>query len=78
MRTIGGALDLVFSELSDHNFAQSLDFYRFWLGTGQADIQVPPDPIFDAIWRNRVTSSIQSYGEIFHSTAHLIPRLPAM
>ena len=74
MQTIGGALDLVVGELSDQNYAQSLDFYRFWLGVGQADIQVPPDQIFDAIWNNRVASSIQPNDEIFHSTAHLIPR----
>ena len=73
-QTIGGALDLVFGELSDQNYAQSLDFYRFWLGTGQGYIQVPSDQIFDAIWNNRVASSIQPNGEIFHSTAHLIPR----
>ena len=74
MQTIGGALDLVVGELSDENYAQSLDFYRFWLGTGQADIQIPPDQIFDAIWNNRVASSIQPNGVTFHSAAHLITR----
>jgi len=74
MQTIGGALDLVVGELSDQNYAQSLDFYRYWLGTGQADIQVPPDQVFDAIWNSRVGSSIQPNGEIFHLTAHLILR----
>ena len=74
MQTIGGALDLVVGGLSDQKYAQSLDFYRYWLGIGQADIQVPPDQILDAIWNNRVGSSIQPNGEIFHLTAHLILR----
>ena len=74
MQTIGGALELVVGELSDENYAQSLDFYRFWLGPGQADIQVPPDQVFDSIWNRRVASSIHPDGGIFHPTAHLIPR----
>jgi len=74
MRTIGGALGLVVGELSDENYAQSLNFYRFWLGTGHGYIPVPSDQIFDAIWNNRVASSIQANGVIFHSAAHLITR----
>ena len=74
MQTIGEALGLVVGGLSDQNYSQSLDFYRFWLGTGQGYVQVPSDQIFDAIWNNRVASSIQPNGGIFHSSAHLIPR----
>jgi len=74
MQTIGGALGLVVGQLSDQNYAQSLDFYRFWLSTGQGYVEVPSDQIFDAIWNNRVASSIQQNGIIFHSGAHLIPR----
>ena len=76
MQTVREALGLVVGELSDQNYAKSLDFYRFWLGTGQAHIQVPSDQIFDAIWNNRVESSmrIQS-GSFIHTTAHLITRL---
>jgi len=76
MGTIGEALGLVVGELSDKNYAQSLDFYRFWLGTGQTYTHIPSDQIFDAIWNNRASGNLGSpgYGRIIHSTAHLIPR----
>jgi len=76
MQTVGEALGLVAGELSDQNYAQSLEFYRFWLGADQTYIQVPSDQIFDAIWNNRVPGSLASpgYGQIIHSAAHLISR----
>ena len=75
MQTIEGALGLVIGELSDQNYAQSLDFYRFWLDTGQTYVQIPPDQICDAIWNNRVAGSInRACGQFIHPTAHLIPR----
>ena len=75
MRTIGEALGLVVNKLSDQNYAQSLDFYRFWLGTGPTYLQIPSDQIFDAIWNNRVASSLNPQcGQLIHSTAHLTPR----
>ena len=76
MQTIGEALGFVAGGLSDKNYAQSLDFYRFWLGTGRTHIQVPSNQIFDAIWNNRAAgSSIDSNScQLIHSTAHLILR----
>jgi len=76
MRTIGEALSLVANELSDQNYIQSLDFYRFWLGTGQTHLQIPSDQIFDAIWNSRAArSSIDpNSGRLIHSTAQLILR----
>ena len=75
-QTIGEALGLVARELSDKNYAQSLDFYRFWCGTGQTYLQIPSDQIFDAIWDNRTArSSINGdCGQLIHSTAHLTVR----
>ena len=43
MQTIGDALGFVVGELSDHNYAQSLDFYRFWCTTGQTHLRIPSD-----------------------------------
>ena len=75
MQTVGEALGLVVGELSDNNYTQSLEFYRFWLDTGRAYVQIPSDQIYDAIWNNRVSSSINpAYGRLIHSSAHLIPR----
>ena len=76
MQTIGEALGFVAGGLSDKNYAQSLDFYHFWLGTGRTHIQVPSDQIFDAIWNNRAAgSSIDSSScQLIHSAAHLILR----
>jgi len=76
MRSIGEALGLVVGELSDQNYAQSLDFYRFWLGAGQTYTQIPLDQIFDAIWNNRAAGSsiVPNSGQLTHSTAHLILR----
>ena len=75
MEEIDGGLGSAVGALSDQNYAQSLDFYRFWFGVAQAHYQVPSDQIFDAIWKNRGTTGINSdYGPLFHSTAHLILR----
>ena len=75
MTTVEGALELVIYELSDQNYEQSLDFYRFWLDAGQTYVQIPSDQIFDAIWNHRVSGSIdRNYGRLIHPTAHLIPR----
>ena len=76
MQTIGDALGFVVGELSDKNYAQSLDFYRFWCSTGQTHLQIPSDQIFDAIWNNRTAgSSIDpNSAQLIHSTAHLILR----
>lgn len=62
--------------LSDQNYTQLLDFYRFWCGTGQTYLQVPPDQIFDAIWDNRAVGSPldRDRGQLIHSTADLILR----
>ena len=75
MQTVGEALGLVVGELSDNNYAQSLDFYCFWLETGRTYVQIPSDQIYDSIWNNRVSSSIDpTYGRLIHSSAHLMPR----
>ena len=76
MQTIGEALGFVFGELSDHNYERSLDFYRFWCGTGQTHLQIPSDQIFDAIWNNRaVWSSIDPRSaQLIHTAANLILR----
>ena len=62
--------------LSDENYAQSLDSYRFWFGIAQTYHQVPSDQIFDAIWKNRGRCGLinSDYGPLIHSTAHLILR----
>ena len=73
MREINNALGSVFGGLSEQNYVQSFDFYRFWFDIGQTYHQIPSDQIFDNIWRNR---SMMSHvrGEPVHSTAHLILR----
>jgi len=76
MKTIGEALGFVVGELSDENYATALTFYRYWFETGGDYLQIPSDQIFDAIWNNRgAKSSINdTYGKIFHTSAHLILR----
>ena len=75
MEDIDQTLGSVVANLSDENYAQSLTFYRFWLGIGQTYHQVPPDQIYNAIWNNRGTGSIDpGQGKLIHSTAHLIVR----
>ena len=76
MQTIGDALGFVVGELSDHNYTQSLDFYRFWCSTEQTHLQSPSDQIFDAIWNNRaVGSPIDSRStKLIHPAADLFLR----
>ena len=76
MQTIGDALGFVVGELSDHNYTQSLDFYRFWCSTEQTHLQIPSDQIFDAIWNNRaVGSPIDSRStKLIHPAADLFLR----
>ena len=76
MQTIGDALNFVVGELSDQNYAQSLDFYRFWCSARQTHLQIPSDQTFDAIWNNRSAgSSIDpNPAQLIHSAAHLILR----
>ena len=76
MDDIKKALDQVVSGLSDQNYTESFEFYRFWFDIGQTYHQVPPNLILDTIWKNRTTSSIDPRaGKLVHSTAHLILRL---
>jgi len=76
MEDIKGALGSVVDNLSDQNYARSLEFYRFWIDIGQSYHQIPPNLVDDAIWQNRTTSSIVPIeGKLIHSTAHLILRL---
>jgi len=78
MGDIGEALTLMVRELSDKNYKQSLPSCRFWLEFGQTYSQIPPDPIFNAIWNGRTSSSIDPVGRkgnIVHPAAHLVLRL---
>ena len=75
MEEIDRALNSAVGGLSDENYAQSLDFYRFWFGITQTYYQIPPDQILEAIWKNRGASSIDpNNGQLIHSAAHLIAR----
>jgi len=78
MGDIEKALTLVVRELSDKNYKQSLPSCRFWLEFGQTYSQIPPDPIFNAIWNGRTSGSIDPFrtnGNIVHPAAHLVLRL---
>ena len=75
MEDIDKALGSAVSNLSDQNYSQSLAFYRFWIDIAQTYHQLSPDPIFDAIWKNRTSSIVPITGQLIHSTAHLILRL---
>ena len=76
MEEIDKALGSTVGALSDENYAQSLDFYRFWFDIGQTYYQFPSDQVFNAIWNNRAKGSMiePGSGKIFHSAAHLILR----
>ena len=69
-------LDPVVGQLSDQNYTQSFDLYRFWFDIGQTYYQIPSDKIFNTIWNHRATNSMVNLpnGELIHSTAHLILR----
>jgi len=78
MGDIGKALTLVVHGLSNKNYEKSLGLCHFWLELGQTYSQIPPDPIFDAIWNGRTSGSIDptnSDSNIIHPTAHLVLRL---
>jgi len=77
MGDIKNALDSAVGEiLSDQNYEQSFDFYRFWFDIGQNYDQISSDQIFDAIWSRRTTGlKIDSdRGKLTHSAAHSILR----
>ena len=76
MEEINIVLDPVVGQLSDQNYAQSFNLYHFWFDVGQTYYQIPPDKIFDTIWKNRTTGSKMEFssGNLIHSTAHLILR----
>jgi len=76
MEEIDKALDSTLGQLSDENYARSLDFYRFWFDIGQTYHQVPSGQIFNALWNNRWKGSgiDISRGELIHSAAHLVLR----
>ena len=74
MEEIEKALDSVVAKLSDENYAQSLDFYRFWFDVGQTYHQITSDHISDAIWKHRVKIMDFQPGKLTPPTAHLILR----
>jgi len=76
MEEINIVLDSVVSQLSDENYTQSFDLYRFWFDIGQTYYQISPDKIFDDIWNNRTKGSAMDFstGNLIHLTAHLILR----
>jgi len=76
MEEISKALGLVVEKLSDDNYAQSFDFYRFWFGIGQTYHQIPPDQIFHVIWNNRQKATVggPSRCGLIYSNTHLILR----
>ena len=75
MEIIDRALCSVAGNLSDENYSESLTFYKSWFDIAQTHHQIPSDQIFDAIWKNRGTSSIDpGGGNLIHSTAHLVLR----
>jgi len=76
MEEISAALSMTVGRLSDENYAQSLDFFRFWFDIGQTYHQIPSDHIFDAIWNNRAMGAAMDFprGKLTHSAAHLILR----
>jgi len=76
MRNLDSFLGSVVGKISDQNYEQSFAFYRLWFEVGQKYSQIPSDMIFDTIWKNILTSSIEpKQGKLIHPTAHLIIRL---
>ena len=76
MEDVEKALGSAVSGLSDQNYTKTLEFYRFWIDIGQTYHRISPDHIIDSIWNNRATGSIvPRYGQLIHSSAHLILRL---
>jgi len=76
MDHINYGLDSTLASLSDQNYAESFDFYRFWFDIGHTYHQIPSDRIFDTIWNYRAANSKIDplNGRLIHSSAHLILR----
>ena len=76
MNEIIPALGSVVDGLSDENYAQSLDFYRFWSDIGQTYYQISSDQVFNDIWNNRAKGSTINIPrcQLTNSAAHLILR----
>ena len=75
VNTVDKALGIVVRELSDQNYTQSLASYRFWFDIGETHYQNHPAQIFDIIWDNRTSSTLNpGSGQLIHSTAHLVLR----
>ena len=75
MGDIENPLGFLIRELSDQNYEQSFACYRFWFDVGKTYHQLPPDQLFDAIWKNRGGKFLNPvYGSLIHSTAHSILR----
>ena len=77
MGEIEDSLYSAFRNLSDQNYEQTLAFFCFWFGIGQAYSQISSDQIYNMIWDNRGSnlSAIEPRsGKLFHPTAHLILR----
>jgi len=76
MEEIEKSLGSTVRNLSDENYIKSSTFYRFRVDLGQTYHNIPPNLIFDTIWKNRTASSIvPKEGKLIHPTAHLIIRL---
>ena len=76
MEDIDYALNTTFANLSDQNYAESFDFYRFWFDIGHTYHQIPSDRIFHTIWSHRAMNSKidPGTGQLIHSAADLILR----
>ena len=75
MEDIHVGLGSAIKKISNENYDQSLDFYRFWFEIAQTYSQNPPDQIFDAFYDNRGSDAIVTpHGKLIHPTAHLILR----
>ena len=76
MQDIDSGLDAVFRDLTDKNYAESFDFYRFWFDIGHTYHQIPSDRIFDTIWKykSKGLTMNPSGGQPTHSGVHLILR----
>ena len=75
MESIDRALSSVIENLSDENYSESFAFYRFWFDIGLRYHNIPPDQVFDAIWKNRGVHSMDPrHNKLFLSTAHLTLR----
>ena len=76
MQDIDDTLDSTFRDLSNQNYAESFDFYRFWFDIGHTYHQTPSDRIFDTIWKYKSKGAMiyLSNGWLIHSAADLVLR----